>query len=100
MAHSENHLPAIDDGFAKSSRLMTISLEKTKVLVQAVTNTTWTQPTNTIEGFHLKCVDNFKYMCSTIFADGSHDKEITFRIQKASQAFERHGPFIVGVSSS
>ncbi|KAK4302141.1 hypothetical protein Pmani_025760 [Petrolisthes manimaculis] len=37
----------------------------------------------------LRCVDSFKYLRSTISADGSLDKEITSRIQKASQALGR-----------
>ncbi|KAK4305467.1 hypothetical protein Pmani_022628 [Petrolisthes manimaculis] len=42
-----------------------------------------------VDGLQLRCVDSFKYLGSTIFVDGSLDKEITSRIQKASQALGR-----------
>ena len=91
MAHKENHLQVIVDRFADAARLfgLTISLGKTEVLVQPAPNTTRPQPVITIDEVQLKCVDSFKYLGSTISADGSLDKEITSRSQKASQALGR-----------
>ena len=91
MAHKENHLQVIVDRFADAARLfgLTISLGKTEVLVQPAPNSTRPQPVITIDEVQLKCVDSFKYLGSTISADGSLDKEITSRIQKASQALGR-----------
>jgi hypothetical protein len=91
MAHKENHLQVIVDRFAEASRLfgLTISLGKTEVMVQAAPNTTKPPPVITINGTTLKCVESFKYLGSTISSDGSLDKEITARIQKASQALGR-----------
>lgn len=91
MAHKENHLQVIVDRFAEASRLfgLTISLGKTEVLLQPAPNTTKPQPAITIDEAELKCVENFKYLGSTISSDGSLDKEITSRIQKASQALGR-----------
>ena len=88
LAHKENHLQTIVNRFAEASKLfgLTISLGKTEVMVQAAPNTTKPQPAITIDGVQLKCVESFKYLGSTISADGSLDKEITSRIQKASQA--------------
>lgn len=91
MAHRENHLQVIVDRFADAARLfgLTISLGKTEVLVQPAPNTARPQPAIVIDGVQLKCVNSFKYLGSTISADGSLDKEITSRIQKASQALGR-----------
>ena len=90
MAHDENHLQTIVNHFAKASKMfgLTISLGKTEVLVQAA-NTDRPQPKITIDGEQLKCVENFRYLGSTISADGSLDKEIESRISKASQALGR-----------
>ena len=91
IAHSETHLQVIVDRFADAARLfgLTISLGKTEVLFQPAPKTTRSLPVITIEGTQLKCVESFKYLGSTISADGSLDKEITSRIQKASQALGR-----------
>ncbi|XP_066946153.1 uncharacterized protein [Macrobrachium rosenbergii] len=91
MAHKENHLLTIVDRFTEVSFLfrLTVSLGKMKVLVQATPNTTRPQPAITFNDNTLKCVVTFRYLGNTISADGSLDKETTFRIQKASQVLER-----------
>ena len=91
MAYRENHLQTIDDHFAEASRLfgLIINLGKTEVLAQAVPNTTRPQANITIEGIQLKCVESFKYLRSTISADGSPESKISYRIHKASQALGR-----------
>lgn len=88
MAHTEDHLQTILNCFADASKLfgLTISLGKTEVLVQAAPNTVKPNPVITIDNTQLTCVDNFKYLGSNISSDGSLDKEITSRIQKACQA--------------
>jgi hypothetical protein len=91
MAHQENHLQTIVDKFSEAAKLfgLTISLGKTEVLLQPAPNTTPPQPCITIDGTQLKNVDTFKYLGSTISSDGTLDKEIAARIQKASQALGR-----------
>ena len=86
-------LQLIVDRFADAARLFgsTISLGKTVNLVQPAPNTMRPQPAITINGVRLKCVDSFKYLGSEISADGSLDREITSRIQKASHALGRLG---------
>ena len=61
------------------------------VLVQPAPNTIRPQPIITVDGVLLKCVDSLKYLGSEIYANGSQDREITSRIQKASQALDRLG---------
>lgn len=70
----------IDDHFADVARQfrLQISLGKTNILVWSAI---------TMEVVPVKCLDNFKYMCSTIFAEGMMDK-ITFRIQHVSYALK------------
>jgi transcription termination factor 2 len=91
MAHQENHLQTIVNKFSEAAKLfgLTISLGKTEVLLQPAPNTTPPQPCITIDGTQLKNVDMFKYLGSTISSDGTLDKEIVARIQKASQALGR-----------
>ena len=88
MAHEETHLQAIVDRFSEASKLfgLTISLGKTEVFFQPAPNTVHSQPCITIGDTQLKNVDSFRYLGSTISSDGSLDKEITARTQKASQA--------------
>ncbi|CAH1233287.1 Hypp666 [Branchiostoma lanceolatum] len=91
MAHRENHLQVIVDRFLEASKMfgLTISLGKTVVLVQPAPNTTRPLPNITIDTTQLKCVEHFPYLGSTISADGSLDREVSTRIQKASQALGR-----------
>ena len=87
----KNHLQTIDDRFAEASRLfgLIINLGKTEVLAQAEPNTTRPQANIAIEGIQLKCVESFKYLRSTISANGSPESKISYRIHKASQALGR-----------
>ena len=88
MTHEETHLQAIVDRFFEASNLfgLTIILGKTEVIFQPAPNTVHSQPCITIGDMQLKNVNSFRYLGSTISSDGSLDKEITARIQKASQA--------------
>ena len=92
MAHKKKDLQVVIDCFAQVSQLFgtTISLGKTVVLLQAAPHTTKQQPSNSIVGTELKCMDTLKYLGSTTSSDGSLDTEITARIQKASQALGHH----------
>ena len=91
MAHLENHLQTIVDKFSEASKMfgLTISLGKTEVLFQPAPDSIPQPPQPpciTSDGTQLKNVDTFKYLGSTISSDGTLDKEIAARIQKASQA--------------
>ena len=91
MAHNSDDLQYIVDRFAEAADLfgLTISLGKTEVLFQPHPTSQAPQPAIAINGTPLKCVDEFKYLGSTISNDGSLDKEIRARICKASQALGR-----------
>ncbi|XP_076060523.1 uncharacterized protein LOC143036733 [Oratosquilla oratoria] len=88
MAHKESDLQLIVDKFAEDARLfgLTISLGKTKVLLQPATASTSQPPYLSIEETQLKNAKELKYLGSSISSDGSLDKEISTRICKASQA--------------
>ena len=68
---------------------LTISLSKTEVLLQPAPASSPQQPSITIDDTQLKNVESFRYLGSIISNDGSLDKEITTRIQKANQALGR-----------
>ena len=91
MAHNSNDLQHVVDRFAEASNLfgLTISLGKTEVLFQPHPTSQAPEPAIEIDGTPLKCVDEFKYLGSTISKDGALDKEINSRICKASQALGR-----------
>ena len=91
MAHKENHLQVITDKFSEAAKLfgLTISLSKTEVLLQPAPASSLQQPSITIDDTQLKNVESFRYLGSIISNDGSLDKEITTRIQKANQALGR-----------
>lgn len=91
MAHKENHLQVITDKFSEATKLfgLQISLSKTEVLLQPTLASFPQQPSITIDEMQLKNVESFRYLGSIISNDGSLDKEITTRIQKANQALGR-----------
>ena len=70
---------------------LSISLGKTEVLQPAAPNRNTPEPTAFVDGTQLKNVDNFKHLGSSISSDGSLDREVTSRINKASQALEGIG---------
>lgn len=84
MADRDDHLQVIFDRFASVSSLfgLTVSLGKTETMFQAATNTVKPLPVITIEDVEFKCVETFKYLDSSISADGSLDREISPRIKK------------------
>ena len=90
-AHSEADLQTMLDHFSEASKLfgLTISIGKTEVLHQPAPRTFPPPPNITIDGTSLNNTANFKYLGSTISADGAIDKEIDSRINKASQALGR-----------
>ena len=76
------------DKVSQASKLfgLTINISKTEVLYQPTPNTSSQEPTITIDSTHLKNIDSFKYVESTISNDVYLDKEIAYGISKASQA--------------
>ncbi|KAG6925867.1 hypothetical protein G0U57_013140, partial [Chelydra serpentina] len=89
LAHTEGDLQCIVDRFAEASNLfgLTINLEKTVMLHQSSPPLCAISTSISISGNQLKQVDIFTYLSSNISHDGSLDKEIMNRIQKASQSF-------------
>ncbi|XP_068671353.1 uncharacterized protein [Montipora foliosa] len=87
MVHKENHLQVITDKFSEAAKLF--GLCKTEVLLQPAPASSPQQPSITIDDTQLKNVKSFRYLGSIISNDGSLDKEITTRIQKANQALGR-----------
>ncbi|XP_068716868.1 uncharacterized protein [Montipora capricornis] len=86
MAHNVHHLQVIVDVFSEAAKHLglTIRLSKTEVLLQLAPATRLQQPCITIDGTQLQNVESFKYLWSTISNEGTLDREITNRIQKAS----------------
>ena len=91
MAHKPGDLQAMLNSFSDASKQfgLSISLEKTEVLFQRAPNSVAPQPAIFIDDVELKVVNSFKYLGSMISVDGSLDKEIAYRISKASQALGR-----------
>ena len=91
MAHKPGDLQAMLNSFSDASKQfgLSISLEKTEVLFQRAPNSVAPQPAIFIDDVELNVVDSFKYLGSMISVDGSLDKEIAYRISKASQALGR-----------
>ena len=91
MAHKPGDLQAMLNSFSDASKQfgLSISLEKTEVLFQLAPNSVTPQPAVFIDDVELKVVDSFKYLGSMVSVDGSLDKEIAYRISKASQALGR-----------
>ena len=92
MVHTEVDLQLIVSKFAEASQLfgLTISLGKTEVLYQpSPASTVNDPPTILIGDTALKTVEHFKYLGSVVSSDCSLDREISTRINKASQALGR-----------
>lgn len=85
---TQSDLQKMLDRFPNASKLfsLTASLSKTEVLHQPAPNTSPPRPSIFIDGTQIFSVEHFKYLGSTITHDGSLDKEIDARINKASQA--------------
>ena len=93
MAHMPGDLQVMLNSFSDSSKQfgLTISLWKAEVLFQRAPNSVAPQPAISIDNVELKVVGSFKYLGSMISNDGFLEKEITYRISKASQAL---GPLL------
>uniref|UniRef100_W5M6P9 Reverse transcriptase domain-containing protein n=1 Tax=Lepisosteus oculatus TaxID=7918 RepID=W5M6P9_LEPOC len=81
----------IVDRFAQASRCfdLKISLNKAEVLYQPAPGFSAPPPGISIDCVKLRTVDQFIYLGSGLFSDGSLDKEIMTRISKASQLLGR-----------
>lgn len=76
-AHTEEQLQIVSNKFAEASKLfgLTISLEKTEALLQPTPDCIPCQPSIPIGINQLRSVESFKYLGSTIFNDGSLERE-------------------------
>ena len=91
MAHSEADLQLLATHFNEAAALfgLTVSVAKTEVLHQPAPGEESRLLNVKMNNTNLKTVDSFKYLGSTISNDGSLDREIALRIQKASAALGR-----------
>jgi len=90
MAHNVHHLQVIVNELSEAAKKeLTISLSKTEVLLQPTPATLPQQPCITSDGTQVKNVESFKYLGSTTSNYETLYREITARIQKASQASSR-----------
>ena len=90
MAHNVHHLQVIVNELSVAEKKeLTISLRKTEVLFQPTPATLPQQPCITIDGTQVKNVELFKYLGSTTSNYETLYREITARIQKASQVSSR-----------
>ena len=93
MANNEHHLQVIVDKFSEAANKfgLKISLSKTEAFFQTAPVISPQQPCSPSDGTQPKNVESFKWMSSiqgsTISSDGTLDREITARIQKAIHAF-------------
>ena len=89
VSHSEHDLQMLTDLISSATKRfgLTISIKKTEVLFQAVSDQP--PPCILIDGQQLKNVDEFTYLGSCVSSNTSLDREITSRIAKASRAFGR-----------
>ena len=90
VAHTEEDMQRIMDLFSDACDAfgLTISLEKTKVMLTPPPGHQYIEPNIYVKGTRLKAVvDSFVYLGSTLSRDGSLDSEISLRIARASKAF-------------
>ena len=68
---------------------LTISTKKTEVLFQPAPGNPYVEPNVNVKGEHLKAVDQFTYLGSTLTQKANIDIEVNNRVAKASASFGR-----------
>ena len=66
---------------------LTISIKKTEVMYQPAPKAPYTEPVITVNGEKLTVAEKFIYLGSTLSHSVSIDKEVFYRIERASSAF-------------
>ena len=88
-AHTINDIKSITDSFARATRLfgLTISLKETDVMFQPKPGTNHVPPNITIDNVHLKVMDKFTYLGSTLSENAMIGDQISARLGKARTSF-------------
>ena len=68
---------------------LTISTQKTQVMYQPASHTTWPNPRVTGKGNALEVVDKFTYLRSVLSKNVTIDNKVSNRLAKASTTFNR-----------
>lgn len=89
VAHTEQDLQNLINCFDKSCKAfgLEMNLKKTEVMLQVSPGKDYVKPRIFVETHELKVVESFIYLGSLLSNDGSMDKEISNRIQKATVSF-------------
>ena len=82
MQESLNRFAKACDNFG-----LTISIQETEVMFQPAPKAPYTEPVITVNGEKLTVAEKFIYLGSTLSHSVSIDKEVFYRIAKASSAF-------------
>ena len=76
-----------DFNAAASSLGLTINVKKTEVMLQRASNCQALEPNILLNNKHLKVVQHFTYLGSTVSDDNSLEKEVERRVSSAAAAF-------------
>ena len=89
VTHTEADMQILMTAFAESCKAfgLEISMKKTVVMFQPAPGKAYNEPSIFVNNTKLKVADDFVYLGSTLTRDGTLDKEVHRRIQKASQYF-------------
>ena len=89
VTHTEADMQILMTAFSESCNAfgLEISLKKTVVMFQPAPGKAYNEPSIFVNNTKLKVADEFVYLGSTLTRDGTLDKEVYRRIQKATQYF-------------
>ena len=89
LAHSEQSLQHITTCFAEAAAIfgLEVSIKKTVILHQPVTNMVQNSPSISIGESKLDVVQQFTYLGCVVSADAKLDKDIANRLDKANKSF-------------
>lgn len=87
-ASTQSDLKGSVDQFSKACKNLAIST-KTEVQHQPAPEAAYFEPHITVNGQRLRIADKFIYLVSTLSRSTNIDKEVVYRIVRASAAFDR-----------